>query len=57
MFQIFCTITDDMGSRTVPTGHATYIETCAYDIADQLKRSYPDNEFWVDWVQADGYGY
>lgn len=58
MYAIFCTITDELGSRCVPTGHASHCEDSADDIAAGLKRSYPSNEFWVDWVQEEsGFGY
>jgi hypothetical protein len=58
MYAVFCTITDELGSRCVPTGHAAHLETCADDIAAGLKRSYPANDFWVDWIQEDnGFNY
>jgi hypothetical protein len=50
MFEIFCTITDELGSRVVPTGHGFSLEVCAEDRLAQLQRSYPDGIFWVDYT-------
>jgi hypothetical protein len=50
MFEIFCTITNDQGSRVIPTGHAYHLEACAWDCVAQLQRSYPNGTFWVDWT-------
>lgn len=52
MYEIFCTITDELGSRVVPTGHAHYLEVVADGKAEELKRIYPKNDFWVEWVPA-----
>ena len=52
MYEIFCTITDELGSRTAPTGHAAFLEVVAHDKLDVLQRTYPDDQFWVEWVPA-----
>ena len=52
MYEIFCTLTDELGSRVVPTGHAAYLEVVAHDKLDTLQRSYPDEELWVEFVPA-----
>ena len=48
MFETFCTITNDQGSRVVPTGHAFHTEEAAYDHVEALERSYPGQRFWVE---------
>ena len=39
MYEVFCTITDDLGTRTVPTGTAAFLEVVAYDKLDLLRQS------------------
>ena len=52
MYEIFCQITDELGSRVFPTGHANFLEACAYDTLSLLQNRYPENDFWVEWVPA-----
>lgn len=55
MFEIYCTITDELGSRSAPTGRASFLEACAHDIAADLARSYaadPSCSFHVEYVPA-----
>jgi hypothetical protein len=39
MYEVFCTITDELGTRTVSTGSAAFLEIVAYDKLDLLKRN------------------
>ena len=58
MYEVFCTITDDLGTRTVPTGSAAFLEVVAYDKLDILKRSctITGATFHVEYVpQADAW--
>ena len=58
MFEVFCTITDDLGTRTVPTGSAAFLEAVAYDKLDILRRNcrIEGATFHVEYVpQADAW--
>ena len=58
MFETFCTITDDQGSRVVPTGHAFHTAEAADAQVETLERSYPGERFWVGYREPDnGFGY
>lgn len=59
MFEIFCTITDEQGSRVVPTGHASHSEEAADAHIEALERSYPGQRFWVEpsTEPDNGFGY
>jgi hypothetical protein len=48
MFEIFCTITNEQGSRVVATGRAFHTEEGAYAHVEALERSYPGQRFWVE---------
>jgi len=54
MFEVFCTITDDLGTRTVPTGTAAFLESVAYDKLDILKRTcaIKGATFFVEYVPS-----
>ena len=54
MYEVFCTITDDLGTRTVPTGTAAFLETAAYDKLDLLRQScrIEGATFFVEYVPA-----
>ena len=39
MYEIFCTITDEYGTRTASTGSAAFLEATAYDKLELLKRA------------------
>jgi len=56
MYEVYCTVTNDQGSRVTHTGHAYHLEACAWDCVAQLQRSYPHGTFWVDWT-AQAYPY
>ena len=55
MLEIFCTITNDHGSRVVPTGHAFHAEEAADAQVEALERSYPGQRFWVERSTEPGY--
>ena len=58
MYEVFCTITDELGTRTVSTGSAAFLEIVAYDKLDLLKRNctIEGATFFVEYVpQADAW--
>ena len=50
MYEIFCTVSDELGTRSVATGHGSFLEAVADDLAAELARSYRDQSFYVEWV-------
>lgn len=54
MYEIFATITDDLGTRTMPTGHRAFLEVVADGLATELARSYGalGHTFHVEYVPA-----
>ena len=54
MYEVFCTVTDDLGTRTVPTGTAAFLEAVAYDKLDILRRScnIKGASFFVEYVPS-----
>lgn len=50
MFEVFCTVSDDLGTRSFPTGHGSFLEVTAYDLAADLARTYRDQSFYVEYV-------
>ncbi len=58
MYEIFCTITDEYGTRTASTGSAAFLEAVAYDKLDLLRRActIKGATFHVEYVpQADAW--
>lgn len=39
VFEVFCTVTDDLGTRTIPTGTAAFLEAVVYDKLNLLQRT------------------
>lgn len=54
MFEIFATISDDYGVRSVSTGRGFFLETSAYDEMKVMQKTQKDVEFYVDYVPSDG---
>ena len=52
MFELYCTLTDELGSRVVPTGHAFHDEIAAEHCQARLSAAYPENRIWVEFVPA-----
>lgn len=54
MFEVFCTITDDLGTRTIPTGTAAFLESVAYDKLDLLRKTcaIEGATFFVEYVPS-----
>ena len=54
MYEVFCTITDDLGTRTIPTGTAAFLETAAYDKLILLRQAcgIEGATFFVEYVPA-----
>ena len=50
MFEVFCVLTDEYGTRNGPTGEGSHSETIAYEQMAKLKRYHPDAHFYVEWV-------
>lgn len=50
MFEIYCVIDDDYGSRAIPTGQGFATEAEALAAAAQWS---PPTAFYVQWVPAD----
>jgi hypothetical protein len=49
VFEIFCSVSDELGSRSLPIGEAFFLEASAWDRAEELARSFRDRSFFVDW--------
>lgn len=54
MFEVFCTVTDDLGTRTIPTGTAAFLESVAYDKLDVLRKTcvIEGATFFVEYVPS-----
>lgn len=54
MFEVFCTVTDDLGTRTIPTGTAAFLEAVAYDKLNLLQRTctIEGATFFVEYVPS-----
>jgi len=55
MFEIYCSIDDDYGSRAIPTGQGFATEAEAQAAAARLAAAQwsPPTAFYVQWVPAD----
>jgi hypothetical protein len=55
VFEIYCSIDDDYGSRAVPTGQGFATEAAAQAAAARLAASQwsPPATFYVQWVPSD----
>ncbi len=54
VFEVFCTVTDDLGTRTIPTGTAAFLEAVAYDKLELLKSTcaIEGATFFVEYVPS-----
>jgi hypothetical protein len=52
MYEIYALITDELGSRAVPTGFGFYLETTAYDRLTEMQIIYPNDDFYVEFVPS-----
>jgi hypothetical protein len=52
MYEIFASITDEYGSRSVPTGRRFFLETSAYDGMKVMQKYDKDCDFYVEYVPA-----
>lgn len=50
MYEVFATITDELGSRTVPTGRGGFLEITAHEVKEEMQRREPGVSFSVEWV-------
>ena len=51
MYEVSAVICDEYGTRCVSAA-ATFLETSAYDKMAELKKMYPENEYFVEYVPA-----
>lgn len=52
MFEIFCSITDELGTRSGTTGHGALQEPTAYLMMEKLQREHPAHRFYVEFVPS-----
>ena len=53
MYEIFASITDEYGSRSVSTGRGFFLETSAYDEMKVMQKYDKDCDFYVEYVPAE----
>ena len=52
MYEIFSIISDEYGTRTVPTGYASFLESSAYDEMNVMQKTQPETTFYVEYVPS-----
>jgi hypothetical protein len=55
MYEVFAAITDELGSRVIPTGDGSLNRDIAENLMMRRMIQYPETRFFIDFVPSEDY--